>query len=131
MSQYVVCEGCGFYYGTAPAPVDCMRCGSQAKWAFPNAQKAREYQAQVIDRRLRAADSQPEPMPDDARHGFACPGPEADWIAMLADDPDLHMVNANPRAWSDAHPCHCEATCHCDNSTTVEASTEPRTDHPY
>ncbi len=49
----------------------------------------------------------------------------------LAGDPDLHMITADPAAYDRAHPCDCEALCDCDNSTTVEASTEPRTDHPY
>ncbi len=51
---------------------------------------------------------------DGVRHGFYCQDPEADWIAMLADDPDLHMVNADPGAYDRAHPCDCEGTCLCD-----------------
>ncbi len=50
------------------------------------------------------------------RHGaYVCHDPEADWIAMLADDPDLHMVNADPVVYDQAHPCECEGLCECDN----------------
>ena len=40
----------------------------------------------------------------------------ADYDAMLADDPDLWLVNADMRAWTEAHPCECEALCTCDRA---------------
>lgn len=33
---------------------------------------------------------------------------------LLADDPDLALVNADMHAWLEAHPCDCEALCECD-----------------
>ncbi len=47
------------------------------------------------------------------RHGYACPNPEADWIAMLADDPDLHLITSDAAAYDRAHPCECEGVCEC------------------
>jgi hypothetical protein len=34
--------------------------------------------------------------------------------ALLDDDPDLWLTAADMRAWSEAHPCECEALCICD-----------------
>lgn len=34
--------------------------------------------------------------------------------AMLEEDPDMWLVTADMRAWSEAHPCNCEAICKCD-----------------
>jgi hypothetical protein len=33
---------------------------------------------------------------------------------LLSDDPDLWLATGDMRAWSDAHPCECEAICECD-----------------
>ncbi len=49
-------------------------------------------------------------------HGaYVCHDPETEWIAMLADDPDLHMVTADPAAYDQAHPCDCDGLCECEN----------------
>ena len=45
---------------------------------------------------------------DRIMHGHSSPVPID---ALLADDPDLWLVNRRLRAWSDAHPCECEALC--------------------
>jgi hypothetical protein len=34
--------------------------------------------------------------------------------ALLGADPDLWLAMANMRAWSEAHPCECEALCECE-----------------
>ena len=44
-------------------------------------------------------------------HGQSTPVPVD---ALLADDPDLWLAAADMRAWSEAHPCNCEALCECD-----------------
>jgi hypothetical protein len=36
--------------------------------------------------------------------------------ALLGDDPDLWLVTADMGAWSQAHPCECEALCTCDRA---------------
>jgi hypothetical protein len=46
-------------------------------------------------------------------HGHSSPVPID---ALLADDPDLWLVNADMRAWAEAHPCECEALCTCDRA---------------
>jgi hypothetical protein len=46
-------------------------------------------------------------------HGHSAPVPID---ALLADDPDLWLVNADMRAWTEAHPCECEALCTCDRA---------------
>ena len=33
---------------------------------------------------------------------------------LLADDPDIWLAVGDMRAWSEAHPCECEALCECD-----------------
>ncbi len=56
------------------------------------------------------------------RHGETAPVTlEAFLLTVMADcDPDLLLVNADPKAWSDAHPCDCEGTCLCDQRTEDE-----------
>ena len=44
-------------------------------------------------------------------HGRQAPVP---LDALLSDDADLWLATADMRAWSDAHPCACEALCECD-----------------
>ena len=34
--------------------------------------------------------------------------------ALLSDDPDLWLVGADMKAWSEAHPCECEGVCECE-----------------
>jgi hypothetical protein len=46
-------------------------------------------------------------------HGHSSPVPID---ALLADDPDLWLATADLGAWSDAHPCECEALCTCDRA---------------
>jgi hypothetical protein len=46
-------------------------------------------------------------------HGRAAPVPID---ALLADDPDMWLAAADMRAWSEAHPCECEALCECDQA---------------
>lgn len=46
-------------------------------------------------------------------HGRAGPVPID---ALLADDPDVWLAVADMRAWSEAHPCECEALCKCDQA---------------
>jgi hypothetical protein len=36
--------------------------------------------------------------------------------ALLADDPDVWLAIADMRAWSEAHPCECEALCECEQA---------------
>ena len=45
------------------------------------------------------------------RHGE---GPPADLSVWLGDDPELALVHADLHAWSEAHPCECEALCECE-----------------
>ncbi len=50
------------------------------------------------------------------RHGiYVCQDPEADWIAMLADDPDLHLITSDAAAYDRAHPCTCDGLCTCES----------------
>lgn len=35
----------------------------------------------------------------------------------LGPDPDLAMVEADMRAWEEAHPCECDALCVCEEGT--------------
>jgi hypothetical protein len=35
---------------------------------------------------------------------------------LLHDDPDVWLAVADMRAWSEAHPCECEALCVCDHA---------------
>jgi hypothetical protein len=46
-------------------------------------------------------------------HGRAEPVPID---ALLDDDPDMWLAAADMRAWSEAHPCECEALCECDRA---------------
>lgn len=41
-------------------------------------------------------------------------GDDVDLAVWLGDDQDLALVNADPHAWAEAHPCECEALCECD-----------------
>jgi hypothetical protein len=52
-----------------------------------------------VPRSVRSAHGQPGPVPIDA---------------LLGDDPHLWLAMANMRAWSEAHPCDCEALCECE-----------------
>lgn len=47
-----------------------------------------------------------------ARHGET-PGVTEPEL-LLADDADLANVFADLAAWSESHPCECEALCECD-----------------
>jgi len=51
--------------------------------------------------------------PDVTAHGHPSPVPID---ALLADDPDLWLVTADVRAWSEAHACECEGLCECDEA---------------
>jgi hypothetical protein len=51
--------------------------------------------------------------PDMTAHGHPSQVPID---ALLSDDPDLWLVTADVRAWSDAHACECEALCECDEA---------------
>jgi hypothetical protein len=46
-------------------------------------------------------------------HGYPTPLPVD---ALLAEDPDLWLAAADMRAWSEAHPCECEALCECERA---------------
>ena len=46
-------------------------------------------------------------------HGYSAPVP---LDALLAEDPDLWLAAADMRAWSEAHPCACEALCECEKA---------------
>jgi hypothetical protein len=39
---------------------------------------------------------------------------EVNLAVWLSDDPELAMVTADMKAWSEAHPCKCEALCECE-----------------
>jgi hypothetical protein len=43
-------------------------------------------------------------------HGRPAPVPID---ALLHDDPDIWLAVADMSAWSEAHPCECEALCEC------------------
>ncbi len=40
--------------------------------------------------------------------------PPPEFEALLSDDPDLWLITADMQAWSEAHPCECEALCECE-----------------
>lgn len=46
------------------------------------------------------------------RHGQGTPLP---FEALLDPDPELQLVTGDMHAWSEAHPCECEAMCECDD----------------
>jgi hypothetical protein len=50
-------------------------------------------------RRVNCAHGRPSPVPIDA---------------LLHNDPELWLAAADMRAWSEAHPCECEALCECN-----------------
>ena len=47
------------------------------------------------------------------QHGRPAPVPID---ALLDADPDIWLAFADMRAWSEAHPCECEALCECDHA---------------
>ncbi len=47
------------------------------------------------------------------RHGSGSAPPLE---ALTSADPELHLVEADPHAWLLAHPCECEALCHCEDA---------------
>ena len=51
--------------------------------------------------------------PKRTAHGHSSPVPID---ALLGDDPDLWLVTGDMRAWSEAHPCGCDAICVCDRA---------------
>ena len=46
-----------------------------------------------------------------SKHGET---PGLDVAVWLGPDPELALVHADMAAWSEAHPCECEALCECD-----------------
>ena len=67
----------------------------------------------MSERSMPSIDSGEPIRPDFGAHGHPAPVPID---ALLGDDPELWLATADMRAWSEAHPCECEAICECDRA---------------